>query len=95
MYSGSIPDVASTLLLIVAIRPALAIRTAMAAPVIRLPGKRSLPCDCLCWRARSHVAGLNRRCSRCPGRSRIIAAPDFINGAYDIRWLEKFVAGEV
>ena len=30
-----------------------------------------------------------------PLHSRIIAAPDFINGAYDIRWLEKFVAGEV
>jgi acetyl-CoA carboxylase biotin carboxylase subunit len=30
-----------------------------------------------------------------PLQSRIIAAPDFINGAYDIRWLEKFVAGEV
>jgi acetyl-CoA carboxylase biotin carboxylase subunit len=28
-----------------------------------------------------------------PLQSRIIAAPDFINGAYDIRWLEKFVAG--
>jgi acetyl-CoA carboxylase biotin carboxylase subunit len=24
---------------------------------------------------------------------RIIAAPDFINGDYDIRWLERFVAG--
>ena len=23
---------------------------------------------------------------------RIIAAPDFINGDYDIRWLERFVA---
>jgi len=30
-----------------------------------------------------------------PLHSRVIAAPDFINGAYDIRWLEKFVAGEV
>jgi acetyl-CoA carboxylase, biotin carboxylase subunit len=30
-----------------------------------------------------------------PLHSRLIAAPDFINGAYDIRWLEKFVAGEV
>ncbi|WP_395022854.1 acetyl-CoA carboxylase biotin carboxylase subunit [Dongia sp.] len=30
-----------------------------------------------------------------PLHSRIIAAPDFINGAYDIRWLEKFVAGEI
>jgi acetyl-CoA carboxylase biotin carboxylase subunit len=30
-----------------------------------------------------------------PLQSRIIAAPDFINGAYDIRWLEKFVAGEL
>ncbi|HVO01627.1 MAG TPA: acetyl-CoA carboxylase biotin carboxylase subunit [Candidatus Cybelea sp.] len=27
-----------------------------------------------------------------PLHSRLIAAPDFINGAYDIRWLEKFVA---
>jgi acetyl-CoA carboxylase biotin carboxylase subunit len=30
-----------------------------------------------------------------PLHSRLIAAPDFINGAYDIRRLEKFVAGEV
>jgi acetyl-CoA carboxylase biotin carboxylase subunit len=30
-----------------------------------------------------------------PLHSRLIAAPDFINGAYDIRWLERFVAGEV
>jgi len=30
-----------------------------------------------------------------PLHSRLIAAPDFINGAYDIRWLEKFVAGEI
>jgi acetyl-CoA carboxylase biotin carboxylase subunit len=30
-----------------------------------------------------------------PLHARLIAAPDFINGAYDIRWLEKFVAGEV
>jgi acetyl-CoA carboxylase biotin carboxylase subunit len=30
-----------------------------------------------------------------PLHSRVIAAPDFINGAYDIRWLEKFVAGEI
>jgi acetyl-CoA carboxylase biotin carboxylase subunit len=30
-----------------------------------------------------------------PLHSRLIAAPDFINGAYDIRWLEKFVAGEL
>lgn len=30
-----------------------------------------------------------------PLHSRIIGAPDFINGAYDIRWLEKFVAGEI
>jgi acetyl-CoA carboxylase biotin carboxylase subunit len=30
-----------------------------------------------------------------PLHSRIIAAPDFINGAYDIRWLERFVAGEI
>jgi acetyl-CoA carboxylase, biotin carboxylase subunit len=30
-----------------------------------------------------------------PLHSRLIAAPDFINGAYDIRWLEKFVAGQV
>jgi acetyl-CoA carboxylase biotin carboxylase subunit len=27
-----------------------------------------------------------------PLHRRLIAAPDFINGAYDIRWLEKFVA---
>ena len=27
-----------------------------------------------------------------PLHRRIIAAPDFINGAYDIRWLENFVA---
>ena len=25
-------------------------------------------------------------------RSSAVAAPDFINGDYDIRWLEKFVA---
>jgi acetyl-CoA carboxylase biotin carboxylase subunit len=30
-----------------------------------------------------------------PLHSRVIAEPDFINGAYDIRWLEKFVAGEL
>ncbi len=28
-----------------------------------------------------------------PLHTRIVSAPDFINGAYDIRWLEKFVAG--
>lgn len=27
-----------------------------------------------------------------PLHQRLIAAPDFLNGAYDIRWLEKFVA---
>jgi hypothetical protein len=25
---------------------------------------------------------------------RLIAEPDFINGDYDIRWLERIVAGE-
>jgi hypothetical protein len=25
---------------------------------------------------------------------RIMNAPDFLNGAYDIRWLENFVAAE-
>ena len=25
---------------------------------------------------------------------RLIAEPDFINGDYDIRWLERFVAAE-
>ena len=29
-----------------------------------------------------------------PLHRRLIAAPDFINGDYDIRWLERFVAGE-
>jgi acetyl-CoA carboxylase biotin carboxylase subunit len=28
-----------------------------------------------------------------PLHQRLVAAPDFINGDYDIRWLEKFVAG--
>ena len=27
-----------------------------------------------------------------PLHQRLVAAPDFINGDYDIRWLEKFVA---
>jgi len=29
-----------------------------------------------------------------PLHQRLVVAPDFINGAYDIRWLEKFVAGQ-
>jgi acetyl-CoA carboxylase biotin carboxylase subunit len=27
-----------------------------------------------------------------PLHQRLIAAPDFLNGDYDIRWLEKFVS---
>jgi acetyl-CoA carboxylase biotin carboxylase subunit len=30
-----------------------------------------------------------------PVHRRIMAAADFLNGSYDIRWLEKFVAGEL
>jgi acetyl-CoA carboxylase, biotin carboxylase subunit len=29
-----------------------------------------------------------------PLHRRLVAAPDFINGAYDIRWLERFVAAQ-